>query len=315
MVRRKSPIALALLVAAVVVSGCGTARDDRVASHPTASPSDAPGSRTRVVVTDAGSEPRQTLRFAVAAGGTQHATMTMQMDSAVSLNGRAQPSTALPPMQMGMTVTIPKVEDSGAITATFRYDHLKVLGTGKIADQLQAGLAPLSKVTGTLRTTASGGMIDADLDLPGNLDPTMKSLLDSIKEQLGNMVVPLPSEPVGVGATWTVHTESAIGGIKATIEYSYKLLAHQGDRWVLQATYVQSVPEQDPHLPTMPAGATTHVYASKVTGSGRTVVDLGQLFPVESSVETKGPVHMLVTQQGQKADIVQRMHLVMKLSH
>ena len=314
MVRPKSVAALACLVVTLVVSGCGTAKDDPKSGSPAATSSDAAGSRTRVVVHDAGAEPRQTLRIAATEGATQHATMTVQMDMAMAVNGRAQPTNKVPPMQMGMAVSIPDVDDDGDITGTFHYDHLKVLGTGKVADQLQAALAPLAKIRGTVRTTAFGELIDADLDTPGDLDPTLKSLIDSIEEQLGNMMVPLPSEPVGIGATWTVHTESAISGIKAQIEYNYELVAHHGDRLVLRASYVQSVQEQDVDLPTMPTGATTHVYASKVTGAGRTVVDLGDLFPVESTVEARGPVHMLVTQDSEKTDIVQRMHIIMKLS-
>jgi hypothetical protein len=316
MVRTKIPAALTCLLLALVVTGCGSAKDDGKSSAgpKSATTSDAPGSHTRIVVHDAGAKPREQLRFALAEGSSQHATMTLQMGMAMTVNGRTAPTTKVPPMQMGMAVAIPEVAENGDVTGTFRYDNLKVLGKGAIADQMEAGLAPLAKVTGTIRTTNTGKLIDSDLDIPGDLNPTLKALMESMKEQLGNMMVPMPDEPVGVGATWTVHTESAIGGIKAEIEYSYTLVEHTGNRVVLSASYVQSVQEQDADLPTMPAGATTHVYASKVTGFGRTVLDLTDLFPVESSVETLGPVHMLVTQDGEKTDLVQRMHIKMKLS-
>lgn len=313
MVRSKLGAALACAVV-LFLGGCGTAKDDVASSSPTATPSSTSGARTQVVVHDAGAEPRQTLRLALSEGSTQHATMTMQMDMSMAVNGKAQPTSSVPPIQMGMAVSISRVEDDGDITAQFHYDHLKVLGAGKAATQVEAALEPLARMNGTVRTTARGELIDADFDVPDDLDPTMKSLLDSIEEQLGNIVVPLPTEPVGIGATWTVHTESTIGGIKAGIDYDYELVGREGDRWVLRVGYAQTVQEQDADLPNMPAGATTHVSASTINGSGRTVVDFGALFPVESSMEARGPVRMRVTQGGGHADLVQRMHLVMKMS-
>lgn len=314
MVRRKTVAAFACAVLVLGFGGCGS---DSADSRPDASASkaaDAPGSKTRVVVHDAGAEPRSRLRLAVAQGTNQHATMTMQMNMEMSVDGRQAPTNKVPPIQMGMAVSFPEVAKNGDVTATFKYDHLKVLGSGAMKKQMLIGLKPLEKVHGTVKTSATGALIDADFAIPGDMDPTMKTLLSSLKEQFANVMVPFPSEPVGVGATWTVHNEVAIDGIKAAADYNYQLLERQGDRVVLRTDYVQTYLEQDADIPTLPTGVTAHVHESKVNGAGRSEVDLTRLFPVNTEVEARGPIHMTMSQGTKSSEVVQNMHLLMKLS-
>lgn len=323
MVRTKVLGAVACATVVVVLGGCGSTSDGSrtgspaagtTAAKPNGGASSAPsGSHTVVKVQDAGGQPRQQLRISAPEGSTQHQTMTVQVQTSGSVDGRAIPSSTAPTMKMGMVVEVPDVDDQGDLTGTFRYDGLQVLGSGSGVEAMKAALAPLAKIHGTIRTTASGRLLDARFSTPEDLNPTLRSLLDSMKQQLGNMMVPLPEVPVGTGARWTVHTEPELGGIKAAVDYAYELVGRVGDRLELKMSYVETMKDQDAQIPNLPAGATAHVYASKVAGSGRMVLDLASLFPVESDLETRGPVHMLLSQGAQKSDIVQNMHMRMKL--
>lgn len=334
MTRAPATAAVALLVA-LVLAGCGTdvtrpasagtthtAVPATATSSPTSTPTETPAAasttsaaapKTRVVVHDLGAQPRQSLRLAVNPGTLQHATMTLRMGLDMTVNGRKAPTMAVPAMRLGVDVSVSDVSSEGDITATFRYGDVKVLAQGDVADRIRAELAPVSQVHGTLRTTAFGVLIEGDFDVPAGLDPALQQTLTSLKEQLGNLVVPLPTVPVGVGATWTVHTESAVNGIAASADYDYRLLRRQGETITLEASYVQSIAEQQAHLPTLPPGVTARVHTSRITGAGRTVVDLGTPMPVESSLRARGPVLMTVTQGGQHADMVEQLQMDVSL--
>lgn len=267
-----------------------------------------------MVVHDAGAEPRQVVRLALSPGETQHAEMTMRMGMALTVNGRKAPSGVVPPMRVGLDVSIVDVSADGDVSATFRYGSIDVLGSGTVAEQVRTKLAPLAKLRGTLRTTASGVLLESHLDLPDDLDPVIRQTLSSLEDQLGSLVVPVPTAPVGVGATWTVHNESELNGLRTAVDYDYQLVERRGDQLTLATRYVQSMQEQQVQLPTVPAGVETQVHPSRVTGSGRTVVDLGSALPVESSLRARGPIRMSMEQDGQQFDLVQRMSMEISLS-
>jgi hypothetical protein len=266
-----------------------------------------------VVVHDTGAQPRQSLRLAVSPGTVQHATMTMRMGLDMTVDGRKAPTASVPAMRFGMDVTVSDVSANGDITAGFRYGDVKVLARGDVADRIRTQLASLSQVQGTFRTTAFGVLIAGDFDIPPDIDPGLQQTLSSLKEQLGNLVVPLPTVPVGVGATWTVHTESAFNGIAASVDYDYRLLRRQGDAITLEASYIESIAEQEAHLPTLSPGVDAQVHPSRVTGSGSTVLDLRRPLPVGSTLRARGPILMTITQGSQHAEMVEQLQMDVSL--
>jgi hypothetical protein len=305
-----------LFVLAMLATGCGSTdvveSPQSGATTETASAHSTP--RAVVEVQDAGAEPRSPLSLTLTEGDSQHSTMAMTMGLSMEINGHKVPTAEVPTMRMGMVIDITDVSEDGVVSSTFGYDDVTVDGDDDMARQLEAKMAVLKDVHGTMQVTETGDFVSADLDLPADLDPTMRTTMANMKDQFANMMVPLPQEPVGVGARWTAHTESELNGINLTMDAHYRLVERDGDRVVLEVSLDQKAGDQVIELPNVPDGVVSHLSSMHLSGSSRVVVDLGHPLPVESRMEIGGPMRMTVQQGKQHMDMLERMHMVMELA-
>jgi len=309
----------AVFVVALAAGGCGAVEDPTSTAQrtgttsPTSTTSTEPVARPQVDVVDAGAAPRSRLSLTLSEGDSQRSTMTMTMGMQISMNGRKAPAVDVPAMSMGMVVDITDVSDDGVVSAGFGYDDVDVDGDTAVARELEEKLAVIKGVHGTLQMTETGEFIAADLELPDDLDPTMQTTLNSMEDQLSSMMVPLPAEPVGVGARWTVHTETQVNGVQASLEAQYRLVEREGDHVVLQVSYVQTADDQVMEVPGAPTGVVSHLKSMHMAGTGRTVIDLGHPLPVQSHLQVSGNMRMTVEQGNQHMDMVQRLRIGMEL--
>lgn len=296
--------ATVLLLAAV---GCGSSAPEEGEVRGTR---DLPG--PVVTVVDAGAAPRQELRFGYAAGDSQRLTMSMDMDMDITIDGRRQPTGDVPVMDMAMQVDVTDVAE-GIATARFRYTDTDVRATGPQATAMRKSLQQLEGVRGTVRATDRGGLVTGDLEIPDDVDPVVRSTLESLEDQLGAMAVPLPEEAVGPGAVWTAITTPEINGIKARIETRYELRRRDGDRVTVATSYHQTATAQDVDLPGMPEDASAHIDSMDVRGHGVTVLALGEMLPVRIRSAADGPIRMTLEQGEKRARMEQVLHLVMTM--
>lgn len=300
-----------LLLVATSVAACG--EDDGESGDGAATEHTSAADGPSLVLHDAGAEPRQVMRITPVEGASEHATMTMTMGMAATLDGERQPRVTSPPMSMGMLIEITEVAENGDVTSRFEYDEVGVRGRGAAARQLEAALAPLEGVTGTLQVTGTGELIDADIDVPDDLDPIMASTLDSIEGQLGNLCPPMPEEPVGVGASWTTRATSAVNGIEGEATYEYTVVELTDDVMVLEVSYEQTADPQDVEAPGLPAGSSLHLESMAISGSGQVTVRIGALLPSESHVEGGGTLEMTAEADGEQMEMHQELEIGMEL--
>lgn len=267
----------------------------------------------RIVLHDAGAESRSELRLDVEEGDAQHYTMTMTTGMQAVIDGERQRPIDTPPIEMGMSVEALDVAADGVLTVQFRYDDLRVLGRGPMADQIRATLAPMEDMEGTFRMSSSGAFLDGGFEVPDGLDPMLTSMMESMSDQMGNMAPPFPQEPVGSGASWTVHTSPAVSGIATDNAYHYTLVERRDDVLVLEVGYEQTADPQDVELPGMPAGTTMRVESMDGSGSGRQSIEVGRMLPVLSTMEGGGTIRMSIDVGGEEGSMTQEMELAMEL--
>lgn len=307
----KTRVGLTVLLALTFLAGCGGSDDPSATSTPTSTASATNASdKSTVKVLDAGAEPREPIRLRFQEGDVQRTSLRMLTTTEMTMDGKSAPAFNAPPMVMGMRVKVEEVRPDGVIESSFGYDSVKVEGSGKTAEQLKEMLTDnLLGVTGQLETTANGEFVDGDMDIPSGTDANMRAMLKSIESQMSSMVVPLPTEDVGIGAVWTVATETEINGIESNNVYRFKLIGRSADRLVLETTTTGSAPEQDPDLPGMPSGSTVHLDRMVLSGSGRTEMDLTRLLPVSSTASMRTDVKMTITENGSTGVILQKMKM------
>ncbi|WP_116952645.1 DUF6263 family protein [Jiangella endophytica] len=280
------PLAAALLVLAGCGddSGGGTADDTTAPSAASSGENEADETESadepvadvacadgppEATVTGAGDEPRTLMELAPTAGDSAAVDMRMTMGTEISVDGQEQPSTPTPPMVMGMALTIDDVTDD-EITMTVTYDRVEVEGGDPATQGL---LDTMVGVTGTVTTTRSGAFVDGAMDLTG-LDPTLAATMQQLDSQLANLTVPLPTEPVGLGATWDVATAVDSQGFTFCNTFSYTLTSFDGDAYELAVEMVQ----QAEPTTIEQGGASVELVEASGSGSGTSAGRLS--FPV-----------------------------------
>ncbi|WP_053205259.1 hypothetical protein [Jiangella muralis] len=314
------PLAAALLV----LAGCGD--DSGGGSEETAAPSAAASDQTEpesegegegedepvadvacadgppeAVVTDAGDEPRALMELTPTAGDSAATTMTMTMASSSTVDGEELPAAPVPPMTMGMVITVEDVTDD-EITMTVVYDSAEIEGGDPTAQGLLDSMVGL---TATVTSTRSGAFIDGGYDTEG-LDPSLAPLLEQFETQLASLTVPLPTEPVGVGATWDVATSADLLGGTFCNVYGYTLTSFDGDAYEMTA----EISQQGQPGPLEMGGASAELEELTGSGSGTTA---GRLtFPVAISGNSDITTSTVISADGQNLE--QQSEVQMELS-
>ncbi|UPK73666.1 DUF6263 family protein [Nocardioidaceae bacterium SCSIO 66511] len=189
-----------------------------------------------VSVDDNGSGPKSELRFTPKEGDKLALDMDMDMSMSVRADGSSVPTGDIPTITMGMTTKIERVTDD-EIETSFEYDKVDAGGDPTVESTLQT----LVGTSGSITTDLNGVYRDASIDPAPGLDPTMETTLEQLEQQLANMTVPLPDEPVGEGADWEVETPIELNGLRTCNTYKYTLDELDGSEYTLDVEINQQM--------------------------------------------------------------------------
>ncbi|RIQ22879.1 hypothetical protein DY240_13210 [Jiangella rhizosphaerae] len=239
------------------------------------------------------------------AGATTAIDMRMTVNSTMSLDGQEAPSTPTPTMIMGMTLTVDDVTDD-EITMSVTYDRVEVEGGDPT---LQGLLDSMVGITGTVTTTRSGAFVDGKMDTSG-VDPTLAPTMQQIDSQLANLTVPLPTEPVGAGATWEVATALDSQGFAFCNTFSYTLTSFDGDAYELA---VETVQHAEPTTIEQ-GGASVELIEGSGSGTGTTGGRLSFPIAVSGSTDSNTSIAMAVDDGSTEQTLEMDMAIQMELS-
>lgn len=319
-------------IVAVLAAGCGqdqpapltddTGTPSAVTSHepsasaassvptPQASSSASPPPSTDNVVVelvDPGAEPRQQMRLdpEVGASTTVEMRMTMAMESTV--DGRAAPAVEIPPMVMGMTLTVDEVAPE-RLSLSYTYDSVSLDGPdpGGVADVL----ASMEGLAGTITTTRRGAYLEGDVTAPSGIDPTVASMLDQFEQQMSSMTVPLPQEAVGVGAVWQATTGFEVNGVSTVNTMTYELRARDGDTYELGVEIDQQILPATSHE----GGTTLDILEGANSGAGTMSGTLRLPIATRAQSQLAGSMLLEVTREGQTAQVEQSQQVEMEIT-
>jgi hypothetical protein len=316
-----STLAVALLVAACGGNGDDVAGDTTTTTAPTtttAVEAGEAGEGAEITVLDPGAEPRSELRFELEAGDVSEALLTMTMGIAVEIDGEALPQTPVPPMQMRMRTEVVHVDPgTDRITARVSYSDVDIVDDGTVdsetAAQIRANLDLLNRVSGTMVVTSRGLPVESDFDLPDDLDPNSRQLMEQMTQQVEALTVPFPDEEVGEGATWRARTVSSVGGIETVLDLTYELQELDGTSYVLGVSYDQTAEPQEAEFPGAPPGTVSRVTEYLVDGDGGLRGDLTAMLPRTSTVTAGGDVVMTVEDDAESIEVRQRIDIEIRL--
>jgi hypothetical protein len=254
--------------------------------------------QNRVELLNAGTEPKQQLRFTPAANAKQKLQMTMNMDMAMSVAGQTQRGFNSPPIEMTIESQVTKVDANGDIYANFSYSDAKVAAgantSPEVVEAMRSQIQKLVGLSGSIVVDNQGNTKQASFNIPQDLDPTTKQMVSQMVNSLKQLTSPVPTEAVGVGAKWQVPNEAAVNGMKLNQTATYELVDLKDNVATLQANIEQQAEPQKINSPALPAGASLDLTSLKSQGNGKITVALNQVMPIRSTMSVRSNTQMSV---------------------
>lgn len=239
-----------------------------------------------VSLADAGAEPRQELRYNLAAMQPQQMRMDMTMRMTMSNPMFGEQTVDMPTMRMNMEMSEAAMNENGTLRLGFRFRGVEIIPTegtdpGMVA-AMQGAMAGMDNVTGYTVIDSRGHVIEADFDASG-APAAVQQQLGSMRDSLEQMVAPLPDEAVGIGARWSITTNVDANGASIQQTATYELLERTENAFRVSVTMVQSAEQQQIQDPSIPAGMSAWLESYSATGSGGAVIPLNSPVPTSNA--------------------------------
>jgi len=274
--RRPLAVGAAVLVLAGALTGCSLFGSDEAAPattapEPTTTTTEPPvASSQPPELLDPGEAPLQELRVAYTEGDEAEVTFTSDLAVTQESEGRTQRLDS-PPIRQSLTYTVGAVTDDGA-ELTIHIDAIEAVGKGTdLTDEELEGLddelAPLVGLEATAVATPLGEIEDLVFDAPADLGKPLTTQLDALEEQLPAMGPALPSEPVGVGASWRTTSTTDVGGAEVQTVSTITVTAIADGTIEYTAAVRTSAEPQDLDLSGLADGTTARLVSSDLQGT------------------------------------------------
>lgn len=315
--RRRTALTIGLLLFTAVACGDGDSPSATPETPTTATiatttlPPTTVAPKPAVRLDSPGAQPRQPMALRLAAGSTAKVAMVNKLTIKITVGGEAAPSSVVPGTRQVITQRVDKVESDGSASLSVAFSDASVVPTPgadpAVVQATQAGLDPLNRVRGTQTVDPDGAVRNVNFDTSAITDPAIKSTVDATTSQIGTLAAPFPSEPVGVGARWTVTSTATLAGLKMTTTTRYTLRGRTGDRYELDQTQEAVAVPGPVLLPNLPAGAQASVTTFTIKSTGQISGDLTRHLPTKSSVKGTGDGTFEMTLGSEKVSLVQNM--------
>ena len=285
-----------LLTAALIGSFSGCKRGDE----------DGSGSpRADLQIVSRGSEPRRSLRYQVPKGTTQKLDLAVDMKiSAGDMGG------ALPTIVMSLTIVVEDVVPVGMKLRTTVVDAAaRDRDESRVAPEALTGaLDMLRGVELTSTLTPNGRVFATKLDTGAKeINASAKSQLAALTSSVDGLMMPLPDDPVGVGAVWRSSRPIEQNEMKLTAVSTIEVTALEGDKLVFAIDTAIHGDDQRVEQ----SGMTVEIKDVIGTGTGTGTIDLRTL-AVTSELSTELRSEMQAT--GETATTPMRMSVMSKVS-
>ena len=280
---------------------------------------DAPDAKPAVEIEllEAGQEPRRAIRFTPAAGDKLTVAMTMKMSQGMTINGAAQPPTPLPTQKFTMDMSVNDVKANGDVHYGFAYTDIEVFddpqNPSPAVAAIQGLVQPMVGTKGSGVITNRGFSKEAEFEIPENLNPMLKSMLEGMKDSINQLSSPVPEEAIGLGAKWRTVQNVTSNGIKLkqTIEHEVTAVDEKGI--TTEFTLTQEAEPQEVKNASLPPGVSVKLDSIDTKGSGTSQLISDSIFPAVHTTSVASKINMTIAVAGQTQKTTTDMKMEMTL--
>ena len=201
-----------------------------------------------VVLLDVGQGPKAPLRLSPEVGNTLQLGADLTMKVTMEMDGQVVPNPDFPSVAMVLGMEVVDVNEVGEITYNITYDSIE-LGTG--ADFPEAARTMIDEVFQELKNLKlvlvgdnRGRVLNAKVEAPDDLNPFLVQMLDSLSQSMKQVSAPLPEEPIGLGARWSITGSVTASGLTLEQTATYELVERDGDRFTVNMDVEQTAEPQ-----------------------------------------------------------------------
>jgi len=283
---------------------------------PSTQPVAQPGSRPTVKLLNPGASPRQLLRIAPRAGTTGVIDLTMRISAKQLLDGADTPEPPSPGVLMSFATTVTGIEGE-RISYTFECIRGDLVEDPDIPpailDLMRGGIKMVVGLRGTGVVSDRAVSLGATVTTGPGMDAALLAHATAINQLLDQVNTPLPAEPVGVGGSWEVTNTINQDGLTLQETITCTLAALKGNTVEIVMDIRRQADPQSVRDPNIPAGASADLSSYAFAGTGRTVLRLDRLHPVEAVVNVKSESTMQMKIGGASHEITHDVTIVTEL--
>ncbi len=241
-----------------------------------------------VELLDAGTPPLQPLRWQLSQGSKSQLRTKSELALEAKMGSQNTPRTVTPSVEHQLSIETLKVEANGGAKMRFEVSEAKVLkGSGAPAQmvaELQRSVASTKGLRGTYELSASGVVRGVDIDKSRVVAKNLQAI-DNIEQLVYATSVPVPSEPIGLGAKWKVSRVLEEGGLRVQQVSSYELTKIAGTSFVVGVEVQKTAQPQTVTPPGATSDESYHVSLFDSKGTGRIEGDFTEPVPATSKID------------------------------
>lgn len=240
-----------------------------------------------VTLVESGGEPRQVLRYTIVPQTVVQSVLEIRTTAATSEDVQ-ETFGVLPGLKLdlhvGPTVSIPDHLTRYVLRISRAYPILPEGTEAHHVEEVQESVRALNDTRGRFDLSDRGIVMASDVpwtQSQENISPRVTIMLANVRSAIAT--IPLPVEPVGVGAVWEVRRPLRIWSARVTQVARYQLVDHIDGRFRVQVSVRQSAPAQvadiNPKLE-------LHVRTYEMRAEGHVLVDLGLPIALKADLES-----------------------------
>lgn len=270
-----------------------------------------------VTLVDPGQAPLQPLRYAIPPDTVVKSLLDIRdVDVAAEETEDSEDAFGVLPgftlfLHAGPSVAIPK---------GFRYilriskaeSVLPEGATDRQAQEAEQGVEALRGMRGRFDIDTQGIVLDADVPWAQGqqrIHPRVAITIGNVRSAIAT--IPLPLEPVGIGAVWEVRRPLRIWSARVTQVTRYELTDRVGDRFRVTVTVQQTA---TPQVADLNPQLEMHVRSYEMHARGHALADLGLPLALEASLEASSAADIALVSPEKTEPLMSARRSVLRLA-